>query len=932
MIPLRVLVLLFTLFPAGVLMAQDLCEPTRPLQQPSCSIEAMMAAIDPRHTGDTLGNLNPEAFQGGANAALAPGQASLTISGAVSAGGVACARHLGARRVGGNDGVPGLSEGMASFLEDKMDQEVPVASGGRRQAVFEVFSPNIIAFEAGRLGDVLSLRHGGVGGWLPNSGAFLRITLPETAPGDLQEGGVYEARATGATGKGQPGDIYSAWSGRTFPDPYSAPNTPKQARMQEEERRLCRMAQSAFLGMLKSSLIPDHIYEGREVQEMDCDFQGTAQTGTRTQVRGGELTGTVTIERITESHVIGSFSLEGTAHVDQYDRVWNAEKQSVERKNSNRGEKPLSLSGRFSAPNMREGGYTITPLEVAQAPVSGSDSKMGLEVLEHRPERHARNISWEVPGIQVKFNRPLDPASLLPGAARIETALPDGQGRTAMAETPTRLALDGPSTLRVIPMEDLKDGVRYRVTLPGGAEGVRGADGHRLPVDQVWSFDTVVNLHDDEPMQGLPSYLEAREGLETNAFQVVIDTPLVDRKPAVIRSHVKWRPDETVADGWQVTDFRAHLRVRDADRPDGPLLVPEKRDVPIKRPDFYSEEEKRKAENTVNFFGWRPDYEKVEALKLEVEPVRECGPTMVFFGEESLEWDPLQRDLKVGYTFARIGPWAEEGPGGLSVDMRAEGHAAAEAAEDYIEQLFPVRSATLSPQADLYFSLDDDERISAEVARRKGGDYYPDGNAGFIEELLASDPRSFDDIRTELLVAAHHAFSTSGSGSGPGTVDTFSGDFDILVVYMPYEWIERLGVANWDLGSEFLWTDEGVFSSPVVGISLTRPDGSKPRVAEVAALTHEVGHILDLQHSPDPSTKQERSMLCDMHKNSIDDDIEGMRLATDGKGGENKNAQEGNEENPDELLNLMLPCTRPKENMFVTREQYMQLLDNLRQF
>ncbi|MFD1380448.1 hypothetical protein [Fodinicurvata halophila] len=186
---LRFLVLAFTLFPAGVLMAQEVCEPTRPVQQPSCSTDAMLAAIDPQHTIDVLGNINPEAFVGGANAALAPGQANLSISGGVSAGGVACAKHLGARRIGGSDGVPGLSEGMASFLEDKIGRDVPTASGGRRQAVFEIFSPNIIVFESGALGDVLSLRHGGIGGWPSNSGAFLRITLTDAAPGDLQAGG-----------------------------------------------------------------------------------------------------------------------------------------------------------------------------------------------------------------------------------------------------------------------------------------------------------------------------------------------------------------------------------------------------------------------------------------------------------------------------------------------------------------------------------------------------------------------------------------------------------------------------------------------------------------------------------------------------------------------------------------------------------------------
>jgi len=77
---------------AHPLRAQDTCGPEAPPPVPLCSVGGMLEAVNPSQTGDAFGNLNPAAFAGGANADLMPGQASLSISGGVNAGGAACAR------------------------------------------------------------------------------------------------------------------------------------------------------------------------------------------------------------------------------------------------------------------------------------------------------------------------------------------------------------------------------------------------------------------------------------------------------------------------------------------------------------------------------------------------------------------------------------------------------------------------------------------------------------------------------------------------------------------------------------------------------------------------------------------------------------------------------------------------------------------------
>lgn len=68
------------------------------------------------------------------------------------------------------------------------------------------------------------------------------------------------------------------------------------------------------------------------------------------------------------------------------------------------------------------------------------------------------------------------------------------------------------------------------------------------------------------------------------------------------------------------------------------------------------------------------------------------GVSRVFSGVEPLEWDPLERDLEIGYVFARVGPWYDFVP----QDVLYEAALTVRRSETYIEQLFPVQSVRFS--------------------------------------------------------------------------------------------------------------------------------------------------------------------------------------------------------------------------------------------
>ena len=914
------------------LRAQDTCGPDDPPPVPLCSVGGMLEAVNPSQTIDVLGNLNPSAFAGGANSDLMPGQASLSISGGVSAGGAACARHLAAKRIGGTEGVPGLDQGTIGFIEEMSGEslDIPTASGGTRRAVFSIFSPNLFSFQGGSLGKPLGYRHGGVGGWPRNSGAHLVIALTDAGPGDLRAGESYQARAVGSDGDGKPSDIFKSWTGQIRPRPYLPPNTEKQRREQEFEKRMCRSVRQGALEMLEFSSVPLDATVGRQVRDMDCGIEGVSQAGTRTLVPGGDLSGTVHIERITDTKVIGRFDLSGTARVERERRNWSARGPGRVDIDRQAGDKPLRVTGRFAAPNMRNMGYAIALLEIAQAPSDGTAPAADLRLVSHRPSRDAKNLPWDNPGIRLTFDRPLDPASVTPGAVKLETGFADGAGGTQMRAVGVRPRLSGAETVVVTPQEPLRDGVRYRLTVRAGGAGIRGAAGEQLAVDQVWGFDTMVDLDDTERMeQGLADHLVQAEGIESDTLQVVTNTPLVQGKPTVIRAYPKWRADPQIAAGWQVESFPAHMRVRPGASIDAPLLAPEKRNVTVRRPDVFSQNERRLARNSINFFGWTPEFEEVDSVRTEVEPVRECdNTTRIFSGYEAIRWDPLDRDLNIGYVFARVGPWYDF----LPQDVLNEAALTAQRSEAYIEQLFPVQSVEISeapappPDAGL------NEKLVSQIEKiyqfEMLAETFSDDTMETLKafnQFLAAPPavseklRKRDAVRSELMNAVQDHLIANNSYDR----------FDLVVIFMPFEWIKLLGVANIPIVDQADNPTKAA-AQPFIGMSLTKALTGVERTANNGAIAHEVGHAFGLDHKPGVPRQSTTAAVADMHEGTRWKGIEGMRIAPDGQSGKNKSYEDGNAETEEELLPLMFPRAQPKENQFISKDHYLLLLRNLK--
>lgn len=872
----------------------DACEPTKVQEWPICSPKTMNAATS-RYEG-MFQHMKAGAFAREYESPL-PGRARMNLSGVVSAGGVSCVSHVAVE-----------SQDSVALRSPRRQRKQKTAAGETNpdRVVFHIYTPQTDLQQVGYTVSAFAFEHGGLGGWQPNSGGNLKIYLPETSPGELVAGESYPAFAL-AKGEGvlaNKGWLYTDWQGQKQPVYYDG--TGAAPACKSAQKGLNRLYANAGIETLEGG--PD----------WDCRIKDIAFAGNKRHVTG-YLEGRVFIDAITNGNVAGHFDLSGRAQLTRQDLAFrydptNGHLRGDHKTNESEFGGQLQATGRFNAPNYVPGRYVHPGRTVV---VSGDDvprEENRLHIRSHLPRLEQRNVDWDEPGIRVTFDRQVDLRSLDDDSFYLEYR----DGNRQLQKVPVSYARPGPQTIRLVPSAELKDGVRYRVQIKAGSDGVQGSLGELLDVSYSWNFYTTINLDDREPMPDLEKIYDKTEGIEPHVFQVSRDTKLVPGKPTLARVYVKWNKREDVAEDWQVERFLARVQIRSGG-PKGPVIA-SKKDVVIRRFDLYDASDKRFADNSVNLFNLDVSG-KPKNIVAEVRPKAEC------------ETAP-RKFLSAGHAI----PGYVDNPKSLTLAY-------------YL--IKPMRK-----QDDLGFSdknywtdgIPDRAKVDAAIIARKGANFtlqnfplrdvntiYGGGIAIGIGLATTENngvgrswvPNQHNELGGEYTQQVIEARAYTALMAWRDESDPVAQSADIFMLFLPPGTAGAVGKGAYapraikpgKPGMIDIWLDN-------------QPSGTQYISKHIVDVAHETGHVFGLGHSdrvlqgpPAPYR----------HPNGGCEDggpagfIEGFRIALDGNSGQNKSAVEGNgsSQGSGKMYPLMVCGQTPVEGTFIADKSYHYLIDQI---
>lgn len=294
-------------------------------------------------------------------------------------------------------------------------------------------------------------------------------------------------------------------------------------------------------------------------------------------------------------------------------------------------------------------------------------ARLKFEVFDVTPTRNEihRDFRSGKVNITAQFSRPHDFASATADAFFVEYRDQNGAWQRVAGDVGTVVPA-AQNRIRFTPDADLKGGVRYRVTVRGGASGVKSATGVELERDTVWYFTTVPDLEkvdafDSGSGSACGPSVSPCPGLELAIFQSVRNGTILVRKPSLARVYLRWQKHPDVLPADQVT----HMFVDVYFAPNDGSFSRSLRGQWVERQDQYSPADQAAARHTVQLDFTPPTAESDYFVQITPQPQKNAVP-VVFEHRLAVDViDPAQyqaKILKFDHYFFKDGDYANGVP------------------------------------------------------------------------------------------------------------------------------------------------------------------------------------------------------------------------------------------------------------------------------
>jgi hypothetical protein len=299
--------------------------------------------------------------------------------------------------------------------------------------------------------------------------------------------------------------------------------------------------------------------------------------------------------------------------------------------------------------------------------------KVGFRVTSYTPEDGQENVLWDAPGISVTFSNEVKKESV-EGKDTIILEYRNQQG--VWTKVTTTVTMVSATKAQVTPSGSLMDGVRYRMRVLDGPQGVLAKGDAELEEGAEWYFWTMVNLEGQTANLFKPN--TTKDKLQITWFNVSRNEDLMPYRWVANRIYVLWEPKAGVFDEDEVKEFQAKVALSVNGTADTKHCT-------IKRPDLYTENEKKLALNTVNF-DHAGGTAAQEAYNLKVEPVPQTGTSKVFQKNAAATVKANTRRLSFDYMACSMAGWY----GGPVAGDLAAARAEFLAGKEYTRLIYPL--------------------------------------------------------------------------------------------------------------------------------------------------------------------------------------------------------------------------------------------------